>query len=274
MEIEHKVALITGGSSGIGLALAGELAARQARVFIAGRDSDRLQSALSSLPPSSTGPHAALQADVSDPAQTQRLVESVLAQAGRLDVLVNSAGVVHPGYVQEMPLERFRWMMDINYFGTVYTTKAALPCMLEQHSGHIVNIGSFVSRVSVIGYSAYAPSKFAVRGFSDALRMEMKPYGIGVSIVYPPDTATPQLAYENQHKPPELKYLLPELGVIPAGQVARAIVRGIQRNRYEITADWGSRFLIYLDGLAGRRRYPVLDLLLARARRHTARRSP
>lgn len=267
MDIDHKVALITGGSSGIGLAVAAELAARQARVFIAGRDPERLQNALAGLPPSTTGPHAALQADVSDPDQARGLVKNVLAQAGRLDLLVNSAGVVHPGYVHELALERFRWMMDINYFGTVYTTKAALPCLMDQRSGHIVNVGSFVSRVSVIGYAAYAPSKFAVRGFSDALRMEMKPYGIGVSIVYPPDTDTPQLAYENQHKPPELKYLLPELGVIPAGQVARAVVRGIQRNRYEITADWGSRFLIYLDGLAGRRRYPVLDLLLARARR-------
>jgi 3-dehydrosphinganine reductase len=267
VQFKDKIVLITGGSSGIGLATAQALAEAGAQVALAARSPARLQEALACLPPHPSRPHFTVSADVSDPQQAAELVEKTLHTAGRVDILINSAGVVQPGYVDKLPLEDYRTMMDVNYFGTVYVTKALLPSLLAQRSGWIVNVGSFVSRVSVFGYSAYAPSKFAVRGFSDALRMELKPHGIGVSIVYPPDTNTPQLAYENRYKPAELKLLLPELGVIQPEQAARAVLRGLQREKYEIIPDLGSKFLIYLDGLAGGWRYSVLDLLLARARR-------
>ncbi len=267
MDFKHTAALITGGSSGIGLALAHTLAGQGTQVALLARRIDGLQTALASLPTSPSGPHMLQVADVSDPQQAQQAVDAVMEQFKRIDLLVNSAGVVHPGYVEELDLERFRWMMDINYFGTVYMTRAALPGMMARHAGYIVNIGSFVSRVSVIGYSAYAPSKFAVRGFTDALRMEMKPHGINVSIVYPPDTDTPQLAYENLYKPEELKNLLPEFGVVTPEKVAQAIMSGIQRRRYEIIPDFGSKVLLYLDGVAGGMRYAVLDWLAERARR-------
>lgn len=271
MDFQHTTALITGGSSGIGLALAQELARRGTRLVLLARNPDKLQAARSSLAPSSLGEHVTAEADVSDTVQANQAVQNILQQVGQIDLLVNSAGVVHPGYAQDLSLDLYRWMMDINYFGTVNVTQAVLPGMLQRRSGYVVNVGSFVSRVSVIGYAAYAPSKFAVRGYSDALRMEMKPYGINVSIVYPPDTDTPQLAYENQYKPPELKHLLPELGVVTPEQVARAIISGIQHQRYEIHPDFGSRVLLYLDGAAGSLRYRVLDWLFARARRKSGK---
>jgi 3-dehydrosphinganine reductase len=157
--------------------------------------------------------------------------------------------------------------MEVNYFGAVHVSKAVLPGMLTRGSGHIVNIGSIASYVGVFGYTAYGASKFALRGFSDALRAEMKPHGILVSIVYPPDTDTPQLTYENRYKPPELKELLPELGVISPDQVAARVIKGISLNHRVIYADFGSRLIYHLSNLLGNGVYTIQDWLVRRARR-------
>ncbi len=121
-------------------------------------------------------------------------------------------------------------MMAVNYFGTLHVVKTVLPGMLARGSGHIVTISSLAGVVGVFGYTAYGASKYAVRGFSDALRAELKPQGIGVSIVYPPDTDTPQLAYEKLYKPPETKAITEVGGMIPAEKVAQAIVHGVARD--------------------------------------------
>lgn len=267
MDFAQKTALISGGSSGIGLALAQALAARGARLILVARHEERLQQALASLPGGDQRRHCYLCVDVSDGQQVQAMAESILAESGAPDLLIHCAGVAHPGYVQELDLDIFHWMMAVNYFGTVYVTKAFLPAMIARRSGYIVTFGSLVSVVGVFGYTAYCGSKFAVRGFSDALRMELKPLGIHVSIVMPPDTDTPQLAYENQFKPPELKYLLPELGVLPPEKVAQAVLRGIERRQYVIIPDWGSRWIVKALRLVGDGQYPILDWLLQRAKR-------
>ena len=107
-------------------------------------------------------------------------VIQVSEKSGPPDLLVNSAGVAHPGYFQELDLNIFHWMMEVNYFGTVYMTKEVIPSMLKRGSGYIVNISSMAGFVGTFGYTAYGGSKFAVRGFSDVLRAEMKIHGIGV----------------------------------------------------------------------------------------------
>lgn len=271
MIFENQVALITGGSSGIGLALARTLAETGAQVFLAGRNTERLSRAVASLEKVKSGTHHGFTTDVREAEQADRMVQEVIEQAGRLDLLINSAGVVHPGPAHDLPLERFHWMIDINYFGTVNSVQAALPHFYRQGHGKIVNIGSLASRFGVYGYTAYSGSKYAVRGYSDALRMELKPLGIQVHIVFPSDTDTPQLAYENEHKPPELKYLLPELGVASPDQVAQAVLRGIHKGRYEIFTDTGTAILAYIYDLAGGLRYPVLDWFLRRAVRRAAK---
>lgn len=267
MKIEQKMALITGGSSGIGLALAKELAARGAMIVLAARDEQKLKQALGVLPAVNGAAHCYYCVDVCDANQVQAMADWMVAQVGLPDILVNAAGAAHPGYVQELDLSVFRWMMEVNYFGTVHVIKALLPGMIHRGSGAIVNFGSLASEVGVFGYTAYSGSKFAVRGFTDALRMELKPLGIHVSIVLPPDTDTPQLAYENRYKPQELKYLLPELGVISAEKVAQAVARGIEREQYHILPDFGSRLIFWALRLTGNLQYPVLDLLLRRAQR-------
>jgi 3-dehydrosphinganine reductase len=265
MDFTNKITIITGGSSGIGLALAKELGARNAFVVLAARRKAELEQALSVMPSNGNGGKMAIVCDVSDPQQVKNMLAEVAEKTGPVDILVNSAGVVLPGYVQQLDLNVFKWMMDINYFGTVNTVQAVLPAMIERRNGVIVNIASFAAYAGVFSYAAYSGSKFAVRGYTEVLRAEMKPYGIQVLLVSPPDTDTPQLAFENQHKPPELKAMLPELGVIQPEQVARAIVRGIEQNKYETFPDFGSNLLIGILRHTGSLCFPLQDLLLKRA---------
>jgi 3-dehydrosphinganine reductase len=225
-----------------------------------------LQTALAALPEKERGGKLAFSVDVRHPEEVATLIEKVTNQVGVPDIVINSAGVAHPGYVQELDLEIFHWMMDVNYFGTVHVVKAVLPGMLKRGTGYIVNIGSVASRIGVFGYTAYSGSKFAVAGFTDVLRMEVKPLGIDVSIVFPTDTDTPQLVYENQYKPPELKYLLPEMGVVSAEQAAHNIVKGMDRRRYEIYTDFGGHLFVSASRWLGAGIYPILDWLLKRTK--------
>lgn len=208
--LSGKTAVVTGGSSGIGLALCRLLCQEGAYVWMIGRDEHRLQAAreeaVEGLPEEQQNLELHSM-DVTDVGQVQDGFSEIIKHAGRIDLLINSAGVAHPGEVHDLDLAIFHWMMDVNYFGTVNCVKSVLPAMLEKRQGYIVNIASLAAVFGVYGYTAYAASKFAVRGFSDALRAELKPRGIDVSIVYPTDTETPQLEYENKYKPAATKAL-------------------------------------------------------------------
>jgi 3-dehydrosphinganine reductase len=264
---QEKVTLITGGSSGIGLAIARLLAVRGARVWILARQEEQLQSALDSIPCGSDQFCGIISADVSDWEQVTAAVAQVEQEVGLPDLVVNSAGVVHPGYFQDLDLDVFRWMMEINYYGTLYVCKAVVPKMIARGSGHIVNISSMGGLVGAFGYTAYGASKFAVTGFTDALRSELKPLGIKVSIVFPPDTDTPQLAYENQFKPPETKAISGNAGIKSAEEVAQEIVRQMERGRYTIMPGFESKFWYWLSRFLGTYKHNVIDWMVARAQR-------
>lgn len=268
---KDKVAFITGGSSGIGLALARLLAANGAHVWIAARDRVRLESALREVESArASGEQRCgfVSADLSVASEASEAVSKVMESAGHPDVVVNSAGVAHPGYVQDLSLDIFRRMMETNYFATVYVTKAVLPGMIERRSGQIVNISSMAGFTGVFGYTAYGASKFAVTGFSEALRAEMKPHGVRVSLVFPPDTDTPQLAYENQFKPPETKAVSGTARALSAERVARAILRDAGRGRFLILPGMEARlFYILITKLPRSLVFAVMDWLAMRGRK-------
>jgi 3-dehydrosphinganine reductase len=268
---DGKVALITGGSSGIGLAAGRLLAAQGAHVLLVARRVEPLRAALDHLETARRAPSqcfSSYSADVSAADEAEAAVEYSTTQAGLPDLIINSAGVVHPGYFQQLSLDQFRWMMEINYFGTVNTVKAALPGMIQRRSGTIVNISSAASFMGFIGYSAYAASKYAVNGFSEALRSEVRLFGIQVSLAFPPDTDTPQLAYENQYKPEETKALTGTVRPLSADTVARKMLEQVAAGKFLIFPSLDVKLMFHITRYLGGLLYPAADWITDRARRH------
>lgn len=268
-DLSAKLAFITGGSSGIGLALARQFAARGANVCIAARRMEQLLAAQKEIEAARRHPSQRVeifQLDVADREQTAAVCAELLKTAGSPNYLVNCAGVVHPGEFLRLEPQRFEWMMNINYFGTVYVTRALLPGMVARGSGHIVNVSSSAGFIGVYGYTAYCASKFAVRGFSDALRSEIKHCGVQLSLVFPPDTDTPQLAYELPFKPPITKELSKSMGLMSPDLVATKILQGVDRGKYLILPGFINRLTYSLVGLLGAGWYPVLDWMIRDAR--------
>jgi len=251
MKVAGKVALVTGGSSGIGLETARLLAQKGAGVWLVARGRDRLDSSLKLIEAVRCNPaqrFGAVVADVVDPSQADATVARVTAACGPPDILVNSAGAVHPGLFSETGAEVARDLMDVNYFGAVNVIRACLPAMIAGRSGHIVNISSVYGFLGGYAYASYCASKYALRGFSDSLRAELKPLGIAVSVVFPQNTATPQLEYEAKLKPDIIKDL-DNTRIMSAEAVARAIVDGIERKRYIIIPGIEGRLLFTLSAL-------------------------
>lgn len=187
--LNGKVALVTGASSGIGEAAALALAAAGAKVAVSGRRKERLDDLVKRIE-AAGGVGLALPGDVSVEADATASVEDTIAKFGRLDILVNSAGVNEAGGIESLPIEQWRRVIDINLMGTIYTCRAAFPHMKAQGAGDIVNISSTAGRRSGWRFASYSTSKFGLTGFTESLRQECGPVGVRVSIVEPGATAT------------------------------------------------------------------------------------
>ncbi len=265
-----KNAIVTGGSSGIGKAIAKLLVRRGANVAIIARRQPLLDAALQEFEAvrvKRTQVFQTFSADISDWGQAQAAINAVTADGRTPDILINAAGLAHPGYFEALPVDVFRRTMEVDFFGTLYPCKLVAPLMIERHSGHIVNFSSVAGFIGVFGYTAYSAAKFAIRGFSDALRAELKPHGVHISVIFPPDTDTPQLHYEDQFKPLETRRLASSAGLMKPDQVAQAVIRGIEKNRYVITPGLESALYFWLtNGLFGFVRW-YTDRIVAKARK-------
>jgi len=247
-------AIVTGGSSGIGKETARLLVRRGTRVTLLARRPELLASARAELAQDrapGTPDVLTIPVDVADREAVDDAVQRSEQAMGPCDLLVTSAGMAHPGYVGEIPVEIFEETMRVNYFGTLYPVRAVLPGMRAARRGRIVLVSSGAGIVGVFGYAAYSPSKFALRGLAEVLRAELRRDGIGVSIVYPPDTDTPQLAAENEIKPPETRAIASGAKTWSAEDVARCVVDGIDRGRFTITPGWEMTWLHRLQSVAG-----------------------
>jgi 3-dehydrosphinganine reductase len=244
-------AIITGGSSGIGLALARLFAREAMDITLIARDPARLDAAVAALEAARKHPFQAfraISADLADPKAAEESIATAIAQLGPPELLITSAGIARPGHFDELARDVFDEAMRVNYFGTLDAIRAAVPEMRARRRGRIVLVSSGAGLVGVYGYTAYAPSKFALRGLAEALRAELRPDGVAVSIVYPPDTDTPQLAHENLTKPPETKAITTQGGLWPPDAVAAEIMRGIKRRRFAITPGRRMTLLYWLGG--------------------------
>jgi NAD(P)-dependent dehydrogenase (short-subunit alcohol dehydrogenase family) len=184
------IALITGTSSGIGLATAVSLARGGHKVIATMRNLQRATE-LQKIISTEQLPITVADLDVNDDASVERSIARALAENGRIDVLVNNAGVGLGGSVEELPLDVFREVMETNYFGPLRCIKAVLPSMRERRHGCIVNVTSISGRIALPPQAAYAASKWALEAMSECLAQEMRAFNVRVAIVEPGVIATP-----------------------------------------------------------------------------------
>lgn len=187
-----KIALITGTSSGFGLLTAIKLAGKGYKVVATMRDLTRKGELVRQAEAAGiTGQIHLMALDVTEAASIEAALSSVVDMYGRIDVLVNNAGLAVGGFVEDVTMEEWRLQMDTNFFGLLAVTKAVLPVMRNQREGLIINISSVSGLTGFPGYGPYAASKFAVEGFSESLRQELSPLGIRVVLVEPGSFRTP-----------------------------------------------------------------------------------
>lgn len=228
-----KLALVVGASEGIGQAIAAGLASLGCHVVLSARRQEPLEAALQDLR-GRTGPQTRLAIesfDVSIWESTRLAVERIIATHGLPDLVINCAGFAHPGWLEEIELEPMEQMMRVNYFGTMHVCKAFLPHFVKRGSGYFVNTSSLGGVIGLFGYTGYCASKFAVAGFSEALRREVAPYGIFVTLLCPPNTRTPGLERENLVKPPEVLAQEETIATVSPEFVARRLLQELPRRR-------------------------------------------
>jgi len=196
VELDGKVVAVTGASSGIGEATALACARAGAAVALAARRTERIEQ-LARRIEADGGRALAIETDVGEEGQAQAFVQRAHAELGRLDVLVNNAGVMLLGAIENAPTEEWRRMIHANVFGVLYCTHAALPLMREQGGGHIVNVSSVAGRVARQGSGVYNLTKFGVGAFSESLRQEGVALGVRVTLIEPGAVST-ELAGHNR----------------------------------------------------------------------------
>ena len=225
-DLSSKVVAVTGASSGIGEATALACAQAGAAVALAARRSDRID-ALAARIIEQGGRAIAIPTDVGDEQQARDFIERTHSELGRLDVLVNNAGVMLLGPIENAPTEEWRRMIEANVFGVLYCTHAALPLMHEQGSGHIVNVSSVAGRVARAGSGVYNLTKFGVGAFSESLRQEGVPLGVRVTLIEPGAVDTELSGHNRPEVLEQIKQRFGDIERLTAEDIARAILYAI-----------------------------------------------
>ncbi|HEU4385490.1 MAG TPA: SDR family oxidoreductase [Anaeromyxobacteraceae bacterium] len=239
-DLDGRVALVTGAYGGIGAAVARALARDGAAVVLTGRDQASL--AAVDLGPGE-GRALRLRLDVGDPAAWEAVVARVLAERGRLDVLVNNAGVVEPGAVESLPAGEVERQVRVNLLGAAFGCRAVIPAMRARGEGAIVTLASLGGIVPMPFEAVYCATKYALRGLSFALRAELRGSGIRVTVVSPDSVETRQLRQELQHDEASLSFAS---AALPPEAVARAVLRAVRKGPPEILVPSASGLLARL----------------------------
>jgi NAD(P)-dependent dehydrogenase (short-subunit alcohol dehydrogenase family) len=251
---EGGVAVVTGAGSGIGRALAQKLALAGSALALADVDEAGLQETAESISAKGAGLTTSV-TNVADEAAMREFASQVVARHRRVTLLINNAGVALVGRFEEISLDDLRWLMDINFWGTVYGVKYFLPALKEQPRAHIVNLSSVFGLIAPVGQSAYCSSKFAVRGFTECLRHELDGTNVYVTSVHPGGIATPIAkrarlganAPEAAHQ--RAVALFEKVARIPPAVAADAILRGVVERQARVLIGGDARFLDLLQRL-------------------------
>jgi short-subunit dehydrogenase len=264
IDLSDLRAVITGASSGIGAALARALAAAKVRLTLAARAAEPLEALARELR-SAGAQVVAVPTDVTVPADRQRLIEQAVAGFGGIDLLVNNAGIGATGSFADASEERLRRVFEVNFFGATELTRLAIPHLRRGRTPAIINVASIVGRRGIPGYSEYGASKFALVGWSEALRAELARDGIHVLIACPGPTQTDfnSRLVEDRLPPQQFK-------MMSADRCAALIVRALRGRRNEVVMTFQGRMLVQLNRWLPR----VVDRVLARDFSRAAQATP
>jgi short-subunit dehydrogenase len=224
-----KVVIVTGASAGIGEAAARQFAAEGARVVLAARRAGRLQELAAEIT-NAGGVALAVPTDLTVQSQIENLVSSTLAAFERIDVLANIAGWGNYNWYEQLPPENLRQQYEVNLLGLAELTRQVVAVMKAQRSGHIINMSSYASKISVPPLTVYASTKYAVEGLTDGLRRELKPWGIYVSRVHPSGVKGTEFN-QKADRDGGIEYRSLPIGKVTRERVAHELVRLVERPR-------------------------------------------
>ena len=255
---DKKNIIITGGSSGLGLELARDYAKKGNNIGLIARNPGKLQSAVKQLRTLSANINVIFHSvDVSDTEAAGQAVTQLAESLGGIDLLINSAGILREGRFEEIPIETFREVMEINLFGTINITKAALP-YLKASQGAVVNIASMAAHTGVFGYTSYTASKHALAGFTESLRYEMKPQGVTVQMICPPEFDSPMVDELNTDRTPENRAHALMIPMEPLSVIVRGTVKAIESGRYHTVTGFKAKSTAF-----GLRHFPRITRFVA-----------
>ena len=255
-DIRGKVAVVTGAGSGIGRALACALARRGARLAISDVDASGLAETAKQLRVIGAAVHE-VRLDVTDRAAVLRYADDVVTEYGSVNIVINNAGIAFTGDVEQMSFEQIERVIDVDFWGVVNGTKAFLPHLIASGDGHVVNISSLFGLMAVPGQSAYNAAKFAVRGFTEALREEMLLHGhpVRVTCVHPGGIKTAIArnagAVEGQDQRALADLFDEKLARTSADSAAKTIVRAVLANRPRSVVGLDAKVLDLVVRVAG-----------------------
>jgi len=253
MDLNGKCAIVTGGSDGIGRAIAREFTRRGANVFLMARGEDKLKSAIGEMKAEAVSANQRFgyfRGDVSDLSAVEEAAKAAEAECGPPAVLVNSAGFSLAGYVEKLPISDIETEAKVNYLGTMYMVKQVVGGMIDRREGWIMNISSLAGVKGIFGYTGYSGSKFAVVGFTEALRSELRPYGIKVSVLCPPDVDTERIRTDTREKPLEMLRISEGGGLMQPEVVARKALRGMEKGTFMIIPGFSGKMLYIANRIA------------------------
>ena len=265
---KESVAVITGASSGIGRALALRLAAEPVAGIAIGDVNVEALAETAKMIQDGRARITTHKVNVADEDEMGAFAEDVVREHGRVTHVINNAGVALAGSCREVSLEDIRWLMDINFWGVVFGTKFFLPFLEKERSAHIVNVSSLYGLIAPPGQTAYSASKFAVRGFTEALRHELKGTNIAVSVVHPGGVKTniansARLGAGLKLSPEELQDRLDAVNLLLSHttpeQAAEVIVKGIKGRNPRILIGHDARLLSLINRLFPCRYGDVID---------------
>ncbi|MBN1192352.1 MAG: SDR family oxidoreductase [Coriobacteriia bacterium] len=267
--------LVTGASAGVGLATAELAAGRGAHVTMLARDEGRLREARSRVDAARVDASQRTRIFPVDVAEREQLMEAIAAaeaDMGPVEMLFACAGYCTPGRFVELPVEAFEEHVRTNLLGVIHSARAVAPGMVERGHGHIAMVSSMGGLVGVYGYSAYSAAKFGVTGFAEVLRCEMKPHGVGVTLLAPSNVDSPGYAREIEFEPAETQAINGVARTRSPEETARMFVRGVEKGRFLVVPGLSNRILYRLEGLWPEAFFAFFDSKVASARKGVASR--